>query len=142
MKLKRRKKSARFRGSRMHGRSAKKAKGKGHHGGKGWSGTGKKAAQKKTYIDKFFSPYFGKSGQTSKPTKKRKEDKINLGDIDFNKYGKKTSNGWEVNLSEYKVLGEGEIKEKVVIKAKAFSQSAKEKIEKAGGKALSGKEAL
>lgn len=136
MKLKRRKKSARFRGSRMHGRSAKKAKGKGHHGGKGWSGTGKKAGQKKTFIDKFFTPYFGKSGHTSKPTKKKKENKINLKDIVANleRYGKKTANGWEINLENYKVLGEGEVKEKLIITADSFSESAKEKIEKAGGK--------
>lgn len=122
----------------MHGRSAKKAKGKGHHGGKGWSGTGKKAGQKKTFIDKFFSPYFGKSGQTSKSTKKRKDNKINLEDIQLSlqKYGKKTPEGWEINLKDYKVLGQGDLKAKLIVRAKSFSESAKIKIEKAGGKII------
>ena len=34
-----------------------------------------------------------------------------------------------------KILGKGEIKKKLTVKASAFSESAKEKIEKAGGKA-------
>jgi large subunit ribosomal protein L15 len=36
--------------------------------------------------------------------------------------------------AKVKVLGEGEVTKKFVIKADAFSASAKEKIEKAGGK--------
>ena len=39
-------------------------------------------------------------------------------------------------LKDYKILGDGELKEKITIKAKAFSESAKNKIEKAGGKAV------
>jgi len=35
-----------------------------------------------------------------------------------------------------KILGDGEIKKAITIKANAFSKSAKEKIEKAGGKAI------
>jgi len=35
-----------------------------------------------------------------------------------------------------KVLGTGELTKKLVVKAKKFSASAKEKIEKAGGSAL------
>jgi large subunit ribosomal protein L15 len=37
--------------------------------------------------------------------------------------------------TKVKVLGEGEVKKKFVIKADAFSASAKEKLEKAGGRA-------
>jgi len=36
--------------------------------------------------------------------------------------------------TKVKVLGEGEVTKKFVVKADAFSASAKEKIEKAGGK--------
>ena len=138
MKLKKRKKSGRFRGSRMHGRSAKKAKGKGHHGGKGMSGTGKKAGQKRTLVDKYYYPYFGRRGFTSRPTAKDKKNQINIGDIEKNisSLGKKGKDGWEIDLPDYKILGEGELKEKLVIKAKAFSKSAKEKIEKAGGRII------
>ena len=39
-------------------------------------------------------------------------------------------------LENYKVLGQGELKDKLVIKAAEFSVSAKEKIEKVGGKWL------
>lgn len=143
MRLKKRKKSGRFRGSRLHGRAAKKAHGKGHHGGKGMSGTGKRAGQKKTFVDKYFHPYFGKSGETSKSTEKNKLVEINIRDIIRNLEGyvkkgiaKKTSAGYEIVLKEYKILAEGDIKEKIIITARKFSASAQEKIEKAGGKCL------
>jgi len=120
----------------MHGRSSKKAKGKGHHGGKGMAGTGKKAGHKATFINRYIPNYFGKQGYTSRSTKRNKEDKINVGTIQTNlkKYGKKTSSGYEVNLENYKILGEGDLKDKIIIKAKSFSKQAREKIEKAGGK--------
>ena len=38
-------------------------------------------------------------------------------------------------LSGIKVLGNGEIKKKLTVRAHKFSNTAKEKIEKAGGKA-------
>jgi ribosomal protein L15 len=41
-----------------------------------------------------------------------------------------------VILEDYKILGKGEIKDKFIVKAKSFSKQAKEKIEKAGGKAI------
>lgn len=127
MKLKRRKKSARFRGSRMHGRAAKKSKGKGNRGGKGMSGTGKKAGQKKTYLARYFPDYFGKEGL------KRKLKKfigINLRDLP------RALKGNELIMKNYKILGDGEAEKGVIIKADAFSKQAKEKIEKAGGKAI------
>ena len=52
------------------------------------------------------------------------------------KYGKKTAKGWEIDLSSYKILGEGEVIEKLIIKAKEASKSAIEKIEKVGGKVI------
>jgi large subunit ribosomal protein L15 len=39
------------------------------------------------------------------------------------------------NTKSLKILGEGELDKALVVKAHAFSQSAKEKIEAAGGKA-------
>lgn len=139
MKIKKRKKV-----SRMHGRGRgshgwgerKKHKKKGHRGGQGMSGTGKRADQKKTLVLKLYgNKYFGKQGVTSRGTKKDKRKRINLEDIEKNleKYGKKTGDKWEVNLEDYKILGKGEIKSKLIIKAKEASESAKNKIEKAGG---------
>lgn len=129
MKLKKRKKSSRMRGIRTHGHSAKLNKGKGSKGGKGMSGSGKRGDQKKTLVTKKYgNRYFGKQGITSKRTAKKKIKIINLEDIE------KKFEGGEIDLSDYKVLGEGEIKKKFVIKARAASESAIDKIKKAGGK--------
>ena len=132
---------------RMHGRGRgshgwgerKKHKKKGHRGGKGMSGTGKRADQKKTLVIKLYgNDYFGKQGITSKKTQRDKRKRINLETIENNlsTYGKKLGEKWEINLSDYKVLGKGEIKNKLVIKAKEASQSAIDKVKKAGGEII------
>lgn len=141
MKLKKRKKSSRMHGRNMgtHGRGArKKAKGSGHRGGKGMAGTGKRADQKKTLVLKLYgNKYFGKQGVTSRKTQKDKRKRINLQEIaeNLDKY-KKTSEGYEINLPNYKILGNGEIKEKLIIKANDSSKSAREKVEKKGGEII------
>ncbi len=144
MKFKKRKKS-----SRMHGRGTgshgwgfrKKHKKSGHRGGKGMAGTGKRADQKKSLILKLYGhKYFGKQGITSKKTERDKRKRINLSDIRLNleKYikagiAKKTKDGTEINLKNYKILGDGEINEKLIINANEASKSAMEKVKKAGG---------
>jgi len=139
VKIHKKKKSRRMRGEGAgnYGRgSRKKGKGKGHHGGKGMSGTGKRADQKKTLMTKLYgNDYFGKQGITSRGTEKDKRKRINLRDIEKNieKYGKRSGEKIEVNLEGYKILGDGEIKRKVIIKAKEASKSAIEKVKKAGG---------
>ena len=129
-------------GMGTHGRgSRKKAKKSGHHGGPGMSGSGKRADHKKTLVLKLYGHgYFGKQGITSKGTKRDKRKRMNLGEIqesieNFAKKGiaKKISGGFEINLSEFKILGDGEIKEKFIIQAKEASKSAIEKVKKAGG---------
>jgi len=133
--------------SRMHGRkmgthgwgARKKHKKSGHRGGTGMAGTGKRGDQKKTLITKLFgNDYFGKRGITSKKTKRDTKQRINIQQIEKNleKYGKKTTKGWEINLSKYKILGKGEIKEKLIITANDSSKSAKEKVEARGGKII------
>ena len=118
----------------------KKHKKSGHRGGKGMSGTGKRADHKKTLITKLYgNKYFGKQGITSKGTKKDKENRINLRDIELNlsKYSKDSkSEKIEINLSNYKILGTGEVKNKLIIKAKSASKKAIEKIEKQGGQII------
>ncbi len=144
MKLKKRTKSSRFHGQNMgtHGWGArKKHKKTGHRGGKGMSGSGKRADHKKTLVTKLFgNKYFGKQGITSRGTKRDTLKKINLREIGFNmgtylKKGlaKEISGGFEVNLGDHKILGTGEVKEKLMIKAKSASKSAIEKVKKAGG---------
>ncbi len=140
MKVKKRKKVKRMRGTRHHGWAAKKHKGKGSHGGKGMAGTGKRADHKKTLILTWKEKYFGKQGITSKGTKRDKSDVINLEEImknisSFVKQGKakKIDKGYEIDLKGYKILGEGELDVKLIIKAKSASKSALEKIKAAGG---------
>jgi large subunit ribosomal protein L15 len=129
MKLNKRRKFSRARGSRTCGWAMKKHKGSGNRGGKGMAGTGKRADQRKSYVIKNLYPYFGQQGYTSRKTERRKNDVINVSDLENMKET-------EINLKNYKILGEGEIKRKVIVKAKAVSKSAREKIEKAGGKVL------
>jgi large subunit ribosomal protein L15 len=138
MKLVKRKRSRKFHGTRLWGKNAKKSKGSGNRGGKGMAGTGKRGDQRKTFVLKYYDDYFGKRGFKSRRTKL---NSINVRDIQ-NKIdilikkglGKKTSEGIILNLKNYKILGEGEITDKMTIKAHSFSEKAKEKIEKIGGK--------
>jgi large subunit ribosomal protein L15 len=133
--------------SRMHGRkmgshgwgARKKHKKSGHRGGTGMAGTGKRGDQKITLITKLYGhDYFGKQGITSRGTKRDTRQRINIEQIEKNleKYGKKTAKGWEINLPRYKILGEGEIKEKLIINAFGASESAIKKVKKAGGKII------
>lgn len=133
--------------SRMHGRkmgshgwgSRKKHKKSGHRGGTGMAGTGKRADTKTTLITKLYgNKYFGKQGITSRKTKRDTRKRINLQQIEKNleRYGKKTSKGWEISLPKYKILGEGEIKERLIITALEASESALKKVEKAGGQII------
>jgi len=136
VKIKKKKKSVRQRGYTTYGHGArKKWKGKGHFGGKGMAGTGKRADHKKSLVIKKYKQYFGKQGITSKKTEKKKNFVINLRDIErnfdslMNKFGKED---W-LDLAEYKILGDGLLNKKVKIKALDISNSAREKIEKSGG---------
>lgn len=141
-KTHKRKKSKRMKGkgAGSNGRGfRKKGKGKGHHGGKGMSGTGKRADQKKTLVLKLYgNEYFGRQGITSRRTERDKRKRINIGEISTNpeKYGKKVGERWEIKLEGYKILGDGEVKEKLSIKAKEASGSAIEKVKKLGGEII------
>jgi len=137
MKTHKRTKQSRRRGKTTAGYGArKKHKKSGHRGGKGLSGSGKRADQKKTLITKLYrGKYFGKQGATSKKTKRDKRKRINLQQIelDLEKYGKKSPNGWIIDLKDYKILGTGKVKNKLIIKALDASNSAIKKIKKMGG---------
>ncbi|MFZ5955021.1 MAG: uL15 family ribosomal protein [Nanoarchaeota archaeon] len=130
MNLKKRKKTSRIRGSRTFGWGFRQRhRGKGCKGGKGMSGSGKRADQKKQFaLNIGEGNYFGKRGFTSRSTAKKKNYVINLSDIQRKFEGQK-----EINLKNYKILGNGEGL-KVTIVAKSASKVAIEKVEKAGGK--------
>ncbi len=130
MKFKKTKKSKGMRGTRYHGWAAKKHKGAGNKGGMGMSGSGKRSDHKKTWVIRNRYPYLGKQGFTSRKTIRDLRNVLNVRDIQ-----EKYKPG-EVNLEKYKILGDGEITGKFTVKAKSFSKSAKEKIEKAGGKII------
>ena len=113
--------------------SRKKHRGSGHRGGVGMAGTGKRADQKKTMIVQ--EEYFGKHGFTSFQQKRKEKLKvINLKDIENNldKLGKNVGGATEVDLKGFKVLSEGELKTRIVLKADAYSKKALEKIKKSG----------
>lgn len=127
MRLKKRRRSSRTRGTRTCGWAMKKHKGSGNRGGKGMSGSGKRADQKKTFVIKYHFPYFGKQGYTSRSTERKKEKIMNLQEIK-EKFKEK-----EIKLPEYKILGEGKGFEATIF-AESASKSAIEKMKKAGGK--------
>lgn len=126
---KKRKKVSRMRGSTTHGRGAmKKARGSGHRGGVGMAGTGKRADHKKSLILQTYERYFGSVGLKPKP---KNYEVINVSDLELMAKGKK-----ELNLSNYKILGNGEIKVALTINAQSASGVAMEKIKAAGGKII------
>lgn len=140
MKLKKRTKASRMHGKGMgsHGWGArKKHMGSGHRGGKGMAGSGKRADHNRLhFIVNYGNKYFGKQGFTSRGSERNKKRVVNIREIieNLDNYKKKFSDkSGALNFEEYKILGEGEIKEKINIIVKEISKSAKEKIEKAGG---------
>jgi large subunit ribosomal protein L15 len=143
--ISRRKKSSRFRGSKTHARGfKKKARGSGHRGGFGMAGTGKRGDQKKTLILNLYgNDYFGKSKTLRRGVTPKKYKEINLDSIvknleSFVKQGKaKTSkDSVDIDLTGYKILSNGELNQKMIIKASAASESTIEKVKKHGGQLI------
>jgi large subunit ribosomal protein L15 len=119
--------SRRMHGTTTNGRGfKKKGRGSGHRGGFGMAGTGKRADQKKTLILNMPEDYFGKEGLKKKPVR---YTIINVGELEKFADGKK-----ELDLKKFKILGNGDINTALAINAYSASESAIEKIEKAGGK--------
>lgn len=132
------------RGSRTCGYgNAQKHRGAGSRGGRGKAGRGKHK-QIKTNIE--HPGYFGKKGFKRHPSIVTNLKILNLSDIErmFDKWLKEGTIKKEkdmytldvTKLGFQKVLGAGKISHAIQITAESFSDSAKEKIEKAGGKAL------
>ena len=133
MRTKRRAKTTRFRGTHTHGRGfKKKARGSGHQGGVGMAGTGKRGDQKKSLIINLFgNEYFGKDKTLRRGHDVFKPEVINVGIIAANPE-KYTKNG-KIELLGYKILGDGDVSAKLVISAHSATQSAIDKVKKAGG---------
>src|SRR3989344_4511390 len=128
MSINKRTKRSRQRGSHTHGWGAKKKhRGAGNRGGRGMAGTGKRADQKKHTILRLEETYFGKRGFVKK--NKKYEKAINVGEL-------KSFQTNQINLIEKgytKLLGKGEVKEKLSIIVEKVTKKAVEKIEKKGG---------
>ncbi len=144
MTVNKRKKNTRQRGSKTHGWGAKKKhRGKGHQGGAGMAGTGKRADSKKPSIWK--ERYFGKYGFVSK-TPKIRINSVNVSYIEehltkFISSGLvKEENGfYSVELEKLgfnKLLGDGRVSMKFKIKAPYASKTAIEKVKEAGGEVI------
>ena len=115
-----------------------KTSGKGHKGAKARSGGGKRPGFEggqmpltRQMPKRGFTNIFAKEYAT-----------VNVGDLDVFEDGTEVTLALLVEkkivrkeLDGLKVLGNGDLTKKVTVKAAAFSESAKEKIEQAGGKA-------
>lgn len=139
MKLHKRKKNTRYRGSQTHRRGhRKRTRGLGNRGGVGMSGS---ENQKKSLIMNLYGPeYFGKSKTLRRGRVSPKLKVINLSDLinrfdSFVKKGiaKQTPKGFEFNLKGYKILGAGPLGAKISVKASVASKQAIEQIKAAGG---------
>lgn len=128
-----RKKVIKLRGSKTHGYgSKKKHRGAGSRGGRGYAGSKK---HKKTWIRKYEPEHIGKRGFKSLRQRglKKAVRTVNIGELERLAEGKK-----ELDLSKLgydKVLGSGQLKKALNVKASSFSKRAEEKIKKAKGKA-------
>ena len=133
-----RKKLVKQRGHRTHGwGSPKKHRGAGSRGGRGHAGSKK---HKKVWVAKNEPGRIGKRGFHSLRQKRVKSRirAINLKDLDRIALKRRLK---EINLKALgydKLLGTGQVTRKLIVKADMFSASAKEKLEKAGGKLISG----
>ena len=131
------KKMRKARGYNRRRGNGKRCRGAGNRGGRGRAGLGKRAAHNRFKIikEEGHSNYLGKNGFTSvKQVKKFHPTAINVDQVEklAAKLGKT-----ELNLAKLgfeKLLGNGKITTKLIINVPNFTESAKQKIEAAGGK--------
>ena len=132
-----RKKSRRIRGQKTGRGPGKRARGAGNRGGRGMAGINKRGRQKRTLLRKY--PHLASDNKGFKSVKQKKNfhpDTINVDQLE--KLSLKLGNEIDLNKLGYgKLLGNGKVHTKIVVKVKAFTESAKQKIEAAGGQVLS-----
>lgn len=141
----REKKTKKYRGGRFHGYGKlRQHRGGGRKGGRGRAGLHK---HKWTWTTSKAPDYFGRGRRGFKVPKATSPRTINLGSIDERleqfleqNVASVTENGkMEVDLVKAgydKVLGRGKLSSPLIIKCKAFSETAIRKIEEIGGKAV------
>mgnify|MGYP001565122169 FL=1 len=142
MSYRKRRKSSRYPGSKTHGRGRKnRTRGLGNRGGRGMSGTGKRGDQKKTLIIKLYGgDYFGKERRGAGTREKKKTKSLSLATLKTQlrmlvEKGKarEIKGIYEVNLEDYKIVGNGALDLKMNIRAKSASAGARQAVERAGG---------
>ena len=130
-------KTRKMRGSRTHGYGRV-----GQHRDAGSKGQRKVGRHKHlwSYVTAHEPDYFGKHGFTSPRSLKRKENTINIKQLDelttqtASEKGK--TNVDLTSLGYTKLLGTGKITKPLIVSVTACSKSAEEKIKKAGGQVL------
>jgi large subunit ribosomal protein L15 len=133
-------KTKKFRGSRTHGRGKKHGRGAGLRGGHGNAGLHK---HKVMYMLKYMPDHFGRHGFKRPQEMVSAKITLNVGEIQ-EMLAKLTKDGFAVkkgektvvNLSEIgvdKLLGFGKVQQKLEIVVSESSETAKQKIEAAGG---------
>ena len=146
MVVRKRKKVRTQRGTRTYGRGcSKRGRGSGERGGTGLSGGHK---HKWSYILRHMPERFGKHGFTRPPEVQREVMAVNVGDLDERleellNLGVARREGERFvidarKLGVEKVLGGGHVTRPLDVIAKEFVESAKRKLEEAGGKAIAG----
>ncbi len=146
MVVRRRRKVRTQRGTRTHGRGcAKRGRGSGERAGTGLSGGHK---QKWSYILKHMPDHFGKHG-FKRPSAVREEvGTVNVGELDErldellqSGIARREGEKFVVDAGQLgfqKVLGGGRVTRPLEVIAKEFSESARRKLDEAGGRAVSG----
>jgi large subunit ribosomal protein L15 len=130
MALKNRKIRTKHRGTRNCGRGKKGSRKRG--GSRGMGGTHKHMW---TWVIHNEPDYFGAPSLTSL---QKKAKAVNVGYLNQYAISRNVKEVDAGQLGYGKVLGGGEVTHPITVKAGSFSVKAKEKLEKAGGKALTG----
>lgn len=144
MKVKKRRKFSRYRGSRVHGRGKKnRTRGSGNQGGVGMSGTGKRGDQKKTLIiNEYGNDYFGKDKtlrrgrKTQTPTMTVRAISESIHTLVKKGIAKADKAGYTVDLKAHKIIGNDKPHYALKITAKEATDSAKKAVADAGGEIL------
>lgn len=113
--------------------NTKNRRGRGSRGGRGYAGSHK---HRWTWILKYEPDHFGRAGFVNRNASEELET-INVSDINSRALGGKLQKEGSMLAVDFKgkVLGAGSLTMPVLVRAQSFSESAKQKIEKAGGKA-------
>lgn len=146
MTVRKRRKVRSQRGRRTYGRGcSKRGRGSGERGGTGMSGGHK---QKWPSVLRYMPSYFGKHGFTRPAAVRAEVRAINVGELDENlerlmELGAARREGerFAVDVKKLgydKVLGGGKVTRPLNVMAEVIVESARRKLEKAGGRAIAG----